>query len=422
MIEFRPFRALHYDPKAAGPLADVIAPPYDVIDAAELDRLYARSPLNVVRLILNKSADRYAAAAAELKDWRARGVLVQDAEPALYWYVQDFALADGSQHQRSGLLAAVRLQPFSNGNILPHERTFPSAKADRLKLMHACRTNLSPIFGVYPNKAAAAAPARVLASSTAPWIDVEDGGQRHRVWRVTDAGAIAQITAALRDTKLFIADGHHRYETALTYRDERRAAGDTDENAPHNFMLVYLCSMDDPGLVVLPTHRLWRGAFGDAALAKAGEHFRFEAADAATVMARLAEAREPGCIGVRTATRTGVLHLKDLAAVDRALPDIQPIIRHLDVTVLDGFLLNHLLGIDCVRAGQDGELLYTHDDQHALGAVERDGVSAAFLLRRPKMSEVADACLAGQVMPQKSTYFFPKLQTGLVFHLLDPDA
>ena len=422
MIDFRPFRALHYDAAVAGPLADVIAPPYDVIDAAELDRLYARSPLNVVRLILNKSPDRYAAAAADLAAWRQRGALVQDREPCLYWYVQDFALADGTRHQRSGLLAAVRLQPFSAGNILPHERTFPSAKADRLKLMHACRTNLSPIFGVYPNRAEAAAPARATATATAPWIDVEDGGQRHRVWRLAAPAVIAEITAALRDTKLFIADGHHRYETALTYRDERRAAGDTDPDAPHNFMLVYLCSMDDPGLVVLPTHRLWRGAFGDEALAKAGAHFTFEETDAATVLARLAAAREPGCIGVRTPTRTGVLHLKDLGAVDRALASIEPIIRHLDVTVLDGFLLTHLLGIDCVRAGQDGELLYTHDDRQALESVERDGVSAAFLLRRPKMSEVAEACLAGQVMPQKSTYFFPKLQTGLVFHLLDPDA
>jgi uncharacterized protein (DUF1015 family) len=420
MIEFRPFRALHYDPAVAGPLADVIAPPYDVIDAAELERLYARSPLNVVRLILNTSADRYAAAAAELKDWRARGVLKQDAEPALYWYVQDFALPDGSRHQRGGLLAAVRLQPFSNGNILPHERTFPSAKADRLKLMRACRANLSPIFGVYPDRAAAAAPARARAAAAPPWIDVSEGGQRHRVWRVPDAAAIAQITAALGDTKLFIADGHHRYETALTYRDERHAAGDTDRDAPHNFLLMYLCSMDDPGLVVLPTHRLWRGAFGDAALEKAAAHFTFEPADAATVLARLAEARQPGCLGVRTPTRTGVLRLKDLAAVDRALPAIAPVIRHLDVTVLDGFLLGHLLGIDCVRAGQDGALQYTHDDRHALDAVARDGVSAAFLLRRPQMREVADACLAGQVMPQKSTYFFPKLQTGLVFHLLDP--
>ena len=422
MIDLRPFRALHYDRATAGNLADVIAPPYDVIDAAHLDRLYARSPFNVVRLILNKSADRYAAAAAELQDWRACGVLVQDKEPALYWYVQDFALADGTPHQRSGLLAAVRLQPFANGNILPHERTFPSAKADRLKLMHACRTNLSPIFGVYPGHGDAVAPALSAAELAPPWIDVSEDGQRHRVWRLTDRRVTDRLIAGLRDTKVFIADGHHRYETALTYREQRHAAGDTNPDAPHNFLLMYLCSMDDPGLVVLPTHRLWRGGFAESALAAAGEHFTIEDADPARLLARLDAAKQPGCIGLRTRQRSCVLQLKDMAAVDRALADVAPIIRHLDVTVLDGFLLGHLLGIDCVRAGQDGQLLYTHDDRQALQSVERDGVGAAFLLRRPRMSEVAEACLAGQTMPQKSTYFFPKLETGLVFHSLDGDG
>lgn len=422
MIDLRPFRALHYDLTTVGSLADVIAPPYDVIDAAHLQRLYARSPFNVVRLILNTSPDRYAASAAELRDWRARGVLIQDREPCLYWYVQDFALADGSRHRRSGLLAAVRLEPFSAGNILPHERTFPSAKADRLKLMHACRANLSPIFGVYPERGTAMDPARSLAETAAPWIDVADGGERHRVWRIAEPALADRLIDAVRDTTVFIADGHHRYETALTYRDERRAAGDTDPNAPHNFLLMYLCSMEDPGLVVLPTHRLWRGPFDDAALARVGEAFAIEEVEPATLLARLEEAGAPGCIGLRTARQTLLLRLRAPEALDHALPQFAPIIRHLDVTVLDGFLLGHLLGIDCVRAGQDGALLYTHDDRQALDAVARDGVSAAFLLRRPRMREVAEACLAGETMPQKSTYFFPKLQTGLVFHLLDADG
>ncbi len=422
MIDLRPFRALHYDAATVGGLADVIAPPYDVIDAQQLERLYARSPFNVVRLILNTASDRYAAAAAELADWRARGVLVQDHEPCLYWYVQDFALADGSRHRRSGLLAAVRLEPFSAGNILPHERTFPSAKADRLKLMQACRANLSPIFGVYPDRFAAMEPARALAEATAPWIDVADGGERHRVWRVADPALTAQLIAGVRETTVFIADGHHRYETALTYRDERRAAGDTDPNAPHNFLLMYLCSMDDPGLVVLPTHRLWSGAFDDAALDRLAPYFAIEEAAPATLLERLEALPEPGCLGLRTPARTLLLRLRDLAPVDAALPHIAPTIRHLDVTVLDGFVLGHLLGIDCVQAGQDGTLRYMHDDVQALDAVGRAGTTAAFLLRRPRMREVADACLAGETMPQKSTYFFPKLQTGLVFHLLDADG
>jgi uncharacterized protein (DUF1015 family) len=421
MIDLRPFRALHYDPRAVGRLADVIAPPYDVIDSAQLDRLYARSPFNVVRLILNRSADRYGAAAADFAAWRAGGVLAQDREPCLYFYVQDFALADGSRHQRSGMLAAVRLEPFSAGNILPHERTFPSAKADRLKLMTACRANLSPIFGVYPEGGAAMAPARALVESSPPWLDIDDAGERHRVWRVAEPALIDRIVEALRSKTVFIADGHHRYETALTYRDQHRAAGDRDAEAPHNFLLMYLCAMDDPGLVVLPTHRLWRGAFDDAAWAKVSEAFAFTACEPGRLTARLA-AEAPGGIGLHSPGRSGMLRVKDPTAVDRALPDLAPTIRHLEVALLDAFLLGHLLGVDCAAAGQDGRLGYTHDDNGALNALERDGVRAAFLLPAPRMADVAACCLAGQTMPQKSTYFFPKLKSGLVFHLLDADA
>ena len=424
MIDLRPFRALHYAPAAVGALADVIAPPYDVIDDAQLERLYERSQFNVVRLILNRSADRYGAAAAELAGWRRRGVLVQDREAALYYYVQDFVLDGGSRHQRSGLMAAVRLEPFAAGNILPHERTFPSAKADRLKLMTACRANLSPIFGVYPRALAALDPAREHAAAAPAWIDVADRGERHRVWRISDGAAMARIVAGLRDTTVFIADGHHRYETALAYRDQRRAAGDTDPDAPHNFLLMYLCSMDDPGLVILPTHRVCRGALPADWLARVAAHFEMEAVPATEVFARLGRETRPGSLGLHRKEGTYLLHLRerDLGAVDRLFAGVHPVIRQLDVSILDGFLLGDVLGIDCVRAGQEGLLTYTHDDRQALAAVDRDGASAAFLLRSPRMTEVEAACLGGQTMPQKSTYFFPKLQTGLVFHLLDADA
>lgn len=422
MIDLRPFRALHYDPAVAGNLADVIAPPYDVIDDAERERLYARSPNNVVRLILNRSADRYAAAAADMAAWRRRGVLVQDREPGLHYYVQDFALADGSRRQRSGLMAAVRLEPFAAGSILPHERTFASAKADRLKLMTACRANLSPIFGVYPGGLDGLDAAREQAAAHAAWIDVTDHGERHRVWRITDPAACERIVAGLRPATVFIADGHHRYETALAYRDQRRADGDTDANAPHNFMLMYLCPMDDPGLVILPTHRVWRGPLPADWWARVETPFAMQAVDAHEVFARLERDMRPGTLGLHRADGTYLLHLRDMSAVDRSLAAVHPVVRHLEVSILDGFLLGESLGIDCVRAGQEGMLGFTHDDRQALAAVDRDGATAAFLLRSPRMTEVEEACRAGQTMPQKSTYFFPKLQTGLVFHLLDADA
>ena len=424
MIDLRPFRALHYDPAAVGSLAEVIAPPYDVIDDAQLDRLYARSPYNVVRLILNRAPDRYAAAAADLADWRRRGVLVRDREPGLYYYVQDFALADGRRRQRSGLLAAVRLEPFSAGNILPHERTFPSAKADRLKLMTACRANLSAIFGVYPHGLDALAPARDCAATEPAWIDIADGGERHRVWRLTDPTTVARMVEGLRPATVFIADGHHRYETALTYRAQRTAAGDRDPDAPHNFLLMYLCSMDDPGLVILPTHRVWRGPFPSDWRERTAEHFELEAVAPREVVARLTHATAPGWLALHRSDGTYLLHLRarDLGALDRLLPSVHPVIRQLDVSLLDGLLLGAVLGIDGAQVGPDGALTYTHDDRQALDAVDRGGATAAFLLRSPRMAEVEAACLAGQTMPQKSTYFFPKLQTGLVFHLLDADA
>ena len=424
MIDLRPFRALHYDLGAVGNLADVIAPPYDVIDDAQLDRLCARDPHNVVRLILNRSADRYNAAAAELAEWRRRGVLVQDRQPAVFYYVQDFALADGSRRQRSGLMAAVRLEAFAAGNILPHERTFASAKADRLQLMRTCRANLSPIFGVYPHGSDALAPARVQAAAQPAWIDVHDGGERHRVWRIADPAAVTAIVAALRGSRVLIADGHHRYETALTYRDERRAGGDTDTDAPHNFMLMYLCAMDDPGLVILPTHRIWHGPLPGDWLDRIGAHFDIERVNGAQVFARLARESRPASLALHSGEGTALLHLKDrdLGAVDRLLANVHPAVRHLDVSILDAFLLGDVLGIDCARAGQDGLLTYTHDDRQAVEAVVRGAAAAAFLLRPTRMAEVEAACLAGQTLPQKSTYFFPKLQTGLVFHLLDADV
>ena len=422
MIDLRPFRALHYDPAAVA-LADVIAPPYDVIDERALERLYARNPHNVVRLILNRSADRYGAAAAELDAWRRSGVLVQETAPSLYYYVQDFRLPDGSDRQRSGLIAAVRLEPFSAGNILPHERTFASAKADRLKLMTACRANLSAIFGVYPHGVETVAPARAHAARQPPWIDVTADGERHRVWRISDAETVAQLLGRLRAITAFIADGHHRYETALTYRDQRRAAGDDDRDAPHNFVMMYLCAMDDPGLVILPTHRVWGGPLPADWRTRVGEYFEVDPIDRSASPERPGAEGQPGTVVLHTRESSAILRLRGsgLAAVDRVLSGMHAAIRHLDVTILDAFLLGHVLGVDCARAGQDGALTYTHDEREAVDAVAH-GAAAAFVVRAPRMAEVEAACLAGETMPQKSTYFFPKLQTGLVFHLLGDEG
>jgi uncharacterized protein (DUF1015 family) len=425
MADIRAFRALHYDPARVGGLGAVIAPPYDVIDDAARDRLYERSPHNVVRLILNREADRYAAAAADLAAWRRDGILVQDAVPCLYYYLQDFSLPGGLRRQRAGLITAIRLAPFSEGVILPHERTFARAKEDRLRLVRSCRANLSPLFGLYANRSTALDPALRRSENEPAWVDVgEKDGDRDRVWRITAPEEIHKIRTALADATVFIADGHHRYETALAYRDERRAEGEMDPETPHNFVLMYLTSMDEPGLVVLPTHRLWRGplpASAEEILKRLGETFDIREIDGQAKLIEALNADEAaGSLAMRIAGRepSYLLRLRDPARLAEAFPDLAPVVRGLDVTILDGFVLRRLLGIDATRAAQEGQLAYTHDDGEALAATG-SGASLAFLLPRPRMRDIEAVCLSGQVMPEKSTYFYPKLKSGLVFHLLD---
>ncbi|MBI3784239.1 MAG: DUF1015 domain-containing protein [Deltaproteobacteria bacterium] len=427
MVMIRPFRPLRYNPVLVPHLESVVAPPYDVISDAKRDALYDRNRYNVVRLILNRDADRYAAAAQVLATWREERLLVQESQPSLAYYVENFQLPDGSSYERSGILGAVRLESFSGGNIRPHEKTFPSHKADRMKLLRACRANLSAIFGMYPGRDTALDAARAVAARRKPDMDLtDDAGERHRVWLLSDARSIASITEALADAEVVIADGHHRYETALAYRDERCAAGETDPEAPHNFILMYLTSMNDPGLVILPTHRVLRGVAGVDAT-RIGEllrrHFRlqeFPRSESEAFLDALHAAPAHGSLGVALSTSDHLIvaTILDPAVADRYASDLAPEVRGLDVAVLDTVVLRGLLNIDAVAEAQQGRLTYTHDDREALRELDA-GADAVFFMKPPRMADLLAVSAAGGVMPQKSTYFFPKLLTGLVFHVLD---
>jgi uncharacterized protein (DUF1015 family) len=425
MVMLRPFRALRYNPSAVGDLAAVVAPPYDVISDAYRDTLYDRNEHNVIRLILNRDADRYAGAGALLQEWRRTGVLLQDTQPALGYYVENFTLPDGTTRERAGVLAIVRLEAFDTGNIRPHERTFARAKEDRMRLLQACRTNLSPIFGLYADKADALQPARRVAASRPADIDLhDDSGERHRLWLLTDPADISAISDALAAESVVIADGHHRYETALAYRDRRRAAGAVDPDAPYNFILMYLASMNDPGLVILPTHRvLVDGMHGDPASLpeRVRRHFRltaFAGSARAEFKAALRQSRGRFGMAVAGSDQLFVASVDDVGSIEPYLSTLAPEVRRLDVTVLDRVILRGLLDVDCTQAAQAGRLTYTHDDDSAIDAVRR-GAQAAFLINPPSMDDVVAVCVAGETMPEKSTYFFPKLLTGLVFHPLD---
>jgi uncharacterized protein (DUF1015 family) len=426
MAVLRPFRPWRYNPATITDLASVVAPPYDVIDAAQRDRLYARAPHNVVRLILNRSADPYADAAATLRAWRQEGVLIRDPHPALAYHVERFRLPDGAQRERSGVIAAVRLESFAGGAIRPHERTFARAKEDRLRLIRACRMNLSPIFGLYAKRPAALDAARATAERRPPDMALtDDMGVEHRMWLLAEPPVIAAVTQALAAETIYIADGHHRYETALAYRDSLIAEGARDAAASHNFVMMYLTSTSDPGLVILPTHRVLAGAVRlqpSELIDRLRQVFRIEA------LARTERARfwtrlrgvPHGRFGIALAGHENLLvaTLEDVRALDRYVADLAPSVRHLDVSILDRAVLRGILGVDCTAAAQEGRLVYTHDDAAALDAVSQ-GAAAAFLMNVPRIADVLQVCGSGDTMPEKSTYFFPKLLTGLVFHCLE---
>jgi uncharacterized protein (DUF1015 family) len=399
MAVVTPFRALRYDAARVGDLEAVIAPPYDVISPAQQAELYERSPWNVVRLILPREPERAEAAAVTLRDWMASGVLARDAEHALYFYSQEYVLADGSRHHRDGVLCRLGLEEFSSGVVRPHERTFPGPKRDQLALLRATGAYLSPIFGMYAR--AGERLCDVAGVRGEPLVEVlGEGAEVHRVWRLTDAGTIERVAAALADETIFIADGHHRYETALAYRAERGGGPGS--------VLAFLSNMEEEGLVVLPTHRLLRVPLR---LAPATFEARLRGEFAVESLAHGAR-RPDGAIDVVLPDRR--LRVRPTDAARARLAHLPPSVRELDVAVLHEALLAPVLGVE------PGQLAFTHDDAEAIEDVVAGRSTAAFLLNPPSVAAVRAVCLSGELMPEKSTYFYPKLASGLVFDLLDP--
>ena len=388
MAEVRPFAGLRYDERVAGPLSGLICPPYDVITPAERERLASRSARSFIRVELPEPTPAgYAEAARLLAAWRSEGALRADA-PSLYLHEHDFMLG-GARATRRGVFAALRLYPASAGIVLPHERTFPTAKADRLELLRATRTNSSPIFGMIDGAAMAAldgAPADDAGTATL-------GGDTHRLRRVGEPGIIDRFVRAMHDERVYIADGHHRYETALAYADERTAAAE----APERFVLTYLCALDDPGLRILGTHRIVLG--GGDALAAALRAF-----DASPVDRGALDDVQPGIVLVRDGTFTR-LELRR----DADLTGLPPAWRTLPVAIAEELLLRPLR-----EAG--AEIAYEHDTDRAIDAARR---GAAVLIRAVDPATLRAVADAGERLPQKTTYFYPKVPTALVIRSLD---
>ncbi len=420
MADVQPLRALHYDPGTVGSLADVTSPPYDVIDEEQREALLARSPFNVVAIDLPKAQpggrDAYAVAGDLFEAWQLQGAVVRDPQPALWAHTQTYTGPDGRRRTRKGFFCRVKIEGYGPGKVRPHERTHPGPKEDRLRLMRTTRANLSPIFSLYSDPAGAAWSALEPATNEAPWTEITDAdGTVHRLWRVVDEGAIATVEATTRDVELLIADGHHRYETANTYAEEIGGDGE------HRYVLMCLVALEDPGLTVFPTHRLLSGLDEQkrTALREALQRdFEMEEVPLEQV------APQPGDGPLQLGyidshhQKPYRLTLSDQAIADAALPGFSDAYRRLDTGVLEALILKGALGMSDEDISHFTGLFYARSTEEALELVRSGEYDAALLMRPTPVSQVRDIAAVGENMPPKSTFFYPKLLTGLLFNPL----
>jgi uncharacterized protein (DUF1015 family) len=446
MARIYPFRAWRYNPSAVR-LDDVVTQPYDKISPAMQQAYYQRSPYNLVRIILGLpelfDAERgesvYTRAARDFKAWREEGVLVQEKEPCILAYAQRFTVP-GTEvvKERRGFIALGKLHEYGDRVVFRHEQTLSKPKSDRLNLLKATRAHFGQIFMLYSD--AAGAVERILYDGSGP-ADAEvtdEYGVLHRLWRISDPATINLLTTAMGDKKLIIADGHHRYETALNYGKEMAANGaERREHGtaqvpqpayPEAAVMMTFVNMDSDGLVILPTHRVVHGLGGpdsggfDAAkfLAQAEKFFSAEKlaeADAATYMSTLGEEKDVAFVAV-LASGTYLLRAKDgtAAALLEELPERQ---RNLDLSHLHSILLDHVLGLDAEKVREQTNIRYLRDAGEAVEQVKRGEANVAFLTNPVTMEQLREVAFAGEVMPQKSTDFYPKLLSGLAIYALE---
>jgi uncharacterized protein (DUF1015 family) len=396
VADVAPFRALRYGEQPE-PLGELLCPPYDVISPEERDRLYEQSPHNFVRVEFPKpDGDPYTHAAADLASWRLRGVMKQDAAPAIYVHDHEFAVGK-IRVRRRGIHCALRLHRPEEGIVMPHELTFPKAKEDRLALLRTTRTNTSAIFAVFEDSLGEVAGSIGRhVEATKPTAEASVGDERHRIWAIGDRLTIGEFRDALAKRRAYIADGHHRYETALAYLAERGATASAD--APIGFVLAYLCAADDPGLRIFATHRV---VHGDGLLDHAIDRY-FERSP---IKPRAIEDVQPGIVVVHGG-RYDQLTLRP----DADLTAVRPAWRDLPVAQAEELLLR-----DARDAG--AEITYEHDTDAALGASEAG--ATVVLLRAVDPQTLRRVADAGERLPQKTTYFYPKVPAGLVVRPLD---
>jgi uncharacterized protein (DUF1015 family) len=433
MVRIAPFRGVFYNQKKIRDLGRVVTPPYDVISPEEQEKLYRKSPYNFVRLDFSQEPDPYAAVAELFANWQAEGIFERDEEPAIYFAVHKFALKDGEIKERQGFYALTQLQDFSSGEIRPHEKTLEAPKQDRLQLMLASHAQLSSIFALYSQPKDSIN--RILSEQTegkASFIEVElDGGDECRLWRITDLALIREIQRQMKEQRLVIADGHHRYEATLRYRDRMRSAGSSTGRESFNYIMTHFGNMNDESVVILPTHRLVRGYEPKPFLQLEealqtyfySEQYPKTAEGKSSFLKALKNSgRKHRVIGAsfKRDPRYLILRLKNKRIMQRLAKDLSAPLRDLEVSILHHLILEHILGLSPEQQTNGETIRYSQDEEAVLQSLEREDYQAAFILNATKSADILTITDNGETMPQKSTYFYPKLISGLVINKIEP--
>jgi uncharacterized protein (DUF1015 family) len=440
MAEIAPFSGLRYNPEKLATLADVVTPPYDVISPKDQELFHQISPYNMIHLELGKTTPQdtptnnaHARAARAFLEWQRAEVLIRDERPSLYYYELTFSVSPEVRQTRYGFICALRLEDFSSGFVRPHERTFQAVKDERLSLMQACEANLSPVFALYSDPAMIVDHTLRIGRERAPVIAFEDReGLEHRMWRVVNPEVLERVSTFMLDKPIFIADGHHRYETALNYRTiQHQRLGNSSPQAPYEFIMMYLSNLDQGGLMILPTHRLLRhmGPWEPQGFLRDASAY-FDITDYPLT----AQGRRQWCEdlekGRSTTDNLIGLHWRQADALYllKARPEvvssylasrgINQLLHHLDVVILDQLLLRHLLEVSDAFLANERNIHFKHDLIEAVSAVQSGAYEAGFFVNPTRIEQVQEVASAGLIMPHKATYFYPKVGSGLVINPL----
>jgi uncharacterized protein (DUF1015 family) len=440
MAEIQPFKTVHYNENLSAELGRLITPPYDIISPEEQEGFYQAHPSNIIRLVLGKQVaddsetnNRYTRAGTVLKQWLQEGTLVRDDKPGILIYEMEFDQPEGGRVRLDGIVCLVKVDEYGKGRVLPHEKTYKGPKQDQLNLMRACGANITPIHGLFSDdRETVHEICQGFMQGRPDQETVDADGTVHRTWTIYDEAAVSAVAKALAEESIFIADGHHRYETAMAYRNEIRASGQGNAAGPHDWVMMYLTSLSHPGLVILPAHRMVKGLkdLEIPAMLKGLEPYfhveelSFTSANEAevirTVMERISNYSDIGGkfgMVVQGESCFRLLRLKDFAAVQALMDEsIPPTLRGLDVTILREIIMGRGLSIN--GEGLEGHVEYAPVVADVLNKLRKGEVQIGFILNPTRVDQVRTAAELGHKLPHKSTYFYPKISSGLVLHVM----